>query len=73
MGKERNLHLLMVLMGLWHEYEIPYVLAENGLIDKSDCSRLEERLYAGADPEVILRGRVQQLYCKYYNPIGRLN
>jgi hypothetical protein len=73
LGSEFKLDLLMAFMGMFDPYDVPYILAEHGLIDKSESHYLEELLYDGDDPEDILRDCVQQAYYSYYNPSGRLN
>jgi hypothetical protein len=66
-GKQVNLELIMVFLGLWDEWEMVSRLEENGLIDGSDSYELYDRLAAGTDPESVLRGPVQQAYFDYYN------
>jgi hypothetical protein len=61
----------MVFMGLFCEWEIPYLLEENALIDEPESAAIYDALEAGADPERLLRTRVQQAYFDYYNPSKR--
>jgi hypothetical protein len=68
LGKELNLDLLMVFMGLWDEWEVPYVLEDFGLIDKSQSDAMIDLLSRGIDPESVLRGPAQQAYYDHYNP-----
>jgi hypothetical protein len=66
LGLELNIDLLMVFMGLWCEWEIPYLLEKNGLLDESQCGAILDRLGRGRDPERLLRRHVQQAYIDYY-------
>jgi hypothetical protein len=45
LGKELNVDLLMVFMGLWCEWEIPHWLEEYALIDESQSAAM----YDGVD------------------------
>jgi hypothetical protein len=69
-GREQRVDLQMVFMGLWEPWDALWVLEEHGLIDADERDRLEDRLSAGADPELLIRDRVRKAYFEYYCPRG---
>jgi hypothetical protein len=66
LGKELRLDLHMVFMGLWDEWEMPLVLEQFSLIDKSQSEDIYDSLGQGIDAESVLRGQVQRVYLEYY-------
>jgi hypothetical protein len=83
LGNELKLELFKVFVGLIHEYDIPGILREHGLVDEYEEQRLYELLDDNRLPgslweqnpmgQKTLRRRVQKAYRDYYNPSGRLN
>ena len=72
LGKELELDLIMVFVGLWDTPEMPLILEQYGLIDRIDEFRIYDRLEFGDDPERVLRPIVQKAFLEYYNPSGLL-
>jgi hypothetical protein len=72
LGKELELDLIMVFVGLWDNSEMPWILEKYGLIDRIDEFRIYDRLEFSDDPERVLRPIVQKAYQDYYNPSGCL-
>ncbi len=68
LGKEFNLELIMVFLGLRDEHEIPEVLLKYKLIDEVAYKTLCDRLASGRDPERALRYSVQRAYFQLYTP-----
>jgi hypothetical protein len=66
LGQELQLDLVMVFIGLWHEWEIPGILAEYGLIDETDEMGLCDQSAKPADPEKILGPIVRKAYRDHY-------
>ena len=73
LGMALELDLAMAFVGLWDEWEVPYVLAQYGLIDESDELYLYNQLEDCADPEHVLRPWVRKAYFVHFNPSGRIN
>lgn len=73
LGKELQLDLIMVFVGLWDEWEMPSILEKYGLIDESEREQLYDQLDIGRDPEFAMRSIVQKAYLKHYNPFHILN
>lgn len=71
LGKALQLDLAMVFLGTWHEWEIPRVLEQYGLIDESDELLLYDQLDDNDDPEQILRPWVERAFFDHFNPSGR--
>lgn len=72
LGKELELDLVMVFIGLWDEWEMPIILERHGLIDNSDTWRLFDLLETCSDPEYVLRPIVRKAFRDHYNPSGLL-
>ncbi len=72
-GIEQRLDLLMVFIGLWDEWEIPYILETYGLIDESETEFIYYLLGVSTDPNSVMRAIVRRAYFKYYNPSHLLN
>jgi hypothetical protein len=47
LGREINVDLMMVFLGMWPDYEVPYILYTNGLISEQEMrealARMDER------------------------------
>jgi hypothetical protein len=65
LGKELNISLLSAFMGSWEEHDLIVQLELNDLIDEFEAERLHAQLDRGADPELVLRRRVQRAYIAY--------
>jgi hypothetical protein len=63
LGAELDLELVMVFIGLWHEIEIPNILADYGFIDDDEASLLYERM--GDDPERVLLPVVRRAFLRH--------
>ena len=72
LGNELELDLVMVFIGLWDEWEMPFILERFGLIDETDKLRIYELLETCSDPEYVLRPIVRKAYRDHYNPSGLL-
>jgi hypothetical protein len=67
LGKEVNLSLHMVFMGLWEPWEMVHILADDGLIDEDESDRLFDLLErSGENYERALKACVQQAYRNYH-------
>ena len=44
LGNSINLDLLMVFLGIWDRFDVPWILQKNGLIDATECGWLEDLL-----------------------------
>ena len=68
LGKELNIDLVTVFIGLWDGWEVPYILEKNGLIDEIETDRIYDLMETTDDPEHILRPVVRKAFLDYYNP-----
>jgi hypothetical protein len=66
LGHDSELDIIMVFIGLWEEFHIPYVLEQYGLIDEIDEMRLYDRLATSDDPEKVLAPTVRRAYRDRY-------
>jgi hypothetical protein len=71
LGREMNLDLIEIFMGIRHEADIPYFLEENGFIDNSEsesiCKRIANRGGDTPAAEWVLKGYVQAAYYAYFD------
>ena len=63
LGNSINLDLLMVFLGIWDRFEVPWILQQNGLIDAAESERLGNLLGTGAD-YTALRPAVRRAYAR---------
>ena len=63
-GKELDLELFEVFMGLWDEWEVPFILEQYSLIDGSEFEEICARMSKG-NPESVLSGYVKRAYFDY--------
>jgi hypothetical protein len=65
LGKELNLDLLMVFVGAWHMWEIPYILEDYGYLEETEA----EELCTGPimETERKLRWYVLRAYLEFCN------
>jgi hypothetical protein len=67
LGKELNIDLHEVFMGLWEPWDAIHVLEQNNLVSDDEMDSLFDLLEMGEQHyEPILRSRVQQAYRDYY-------
>jgi hypothetical protein len=64
LGKELNVDLFEVFMGVWSEWEVPMILEDNHLIDEAEVDDIYARL-GEANAETVLRGYVKRAYFDY--------
>jgi hypothetical protein len=64
LGKELNVELFGVFMGVWHEWDVPLILEEYGLLSGSEFDAICE---SEADAESLLSGYVKRAYFDYRN------
>jgi len=65
LGKELDIDLQELFMGLWEPCEAPWVLEDHKLLDESECDALFD-LMETDEYEAKLRARVQQAYRDYH-------
>ncbi len=74
LGKEVNLHLMMVFIGTWHPWEMISILQGNDLINQREYDLLVDRIVdGGAGPEVVLIPFARRAYQEFFNPSRLLN
>ena len=64
MGKELNVDLFQVFIGLWDEWEVPLIQEEYGLLNESEFDAIIE-CTSDADAERLLSGNVKRAYFDY--------
>jgi hypothetical protein len=65
LGKELNVELFEVFMGLWGElWDVPFILEEYGLLSESEFDAIGE-CTSEADAERLLSGYVKRAYFDY--------
>jgi hypothetical protein len=64
LGKELNVDLLEVFMGVWCEWDVPMILEENHLLDEAEAEALYARMNR-ADAETVLSRHVRRAYFDY--------
>jgi hypothetical protein len=65
LGKELDVDLFEVFMGLFHEWEVPYILEDHGLVDEWESDTICARMSRKANPEVVLVGFLRRAYLDY--------
>jgi hypothetical protein len=66
LGKEMDVDLLVVFLGIFDELDVVEILADRGFIDSRELDRLWNLLDAGYDPEVVLKPIVRAAYRRYF-------
>jgi hypothetical protein len=67
LGKEINIDLQAVFMGLWTPWSAVEILRNQNLVDEDEADELLDLLETDEeDYEPVLRARVQKAYCDYY-------
>jgi hypothetical protein len=64
LGKELDVELFEVFMGVWDEWEVPIILEDYRLIDESEADVIYARMDK-ADAESVLSGYVKRAYFDY--------
>jgi hypothetical protein len=64
LGKELDVELFEVFMGLWDAWEVPIILEDHRLIDESEADIIYARMDK-ADAESVLSGYVKRAYFDY--------
>ena len=72
-GKEQNIDLIMVFIGLWAEWDMAVTLEKFGLINEQEYERILDQLEAGDDPERVMLFFARRAYFEFYNPSRLLN
>ena len=62
LGKELDVELFRVFLGVWHECEVPLILEEYGLLTESEFDAICK---SEADAESLLSGYVKRAYFDY--------
>ena len=73
LGNELQLDLIMVFLGIWDGWEVPFILERHGLIDKIDEERIYDLLAANLDPEFVLRPIVRRAFRDHFHPSAFLD
>lgn len=72
LGREVNIDLMMVFMGIWQPYEVPEILEMNGLVSKDDMEEIVTRL-EDEDHEKVLLPLVRRAFFQYFRAGDRAN
>lgn len=64
LGKELNVDLFEVFMGVWSEWDVPMILEDYHLLDDAEAEALYARMDK-ADAETVLSGYVRRAYFDY--------
>ena len=64
LGKELDVDLFQVFMGQFGEWDVPFILEEYGLLDRSEADDIYERM-TEANAERVLSGYVKRAYFDY--------
>ena len=63
-GKDLDVKLFEVFIGLWDEWDVPFILEEYGLLDESEFDAISE-CTSEANAERLLSGYVKRAYFDY--------
>jgi hypothetical protein len=64
-GTELDIDLFEVFMGLFDEWEVPWILEDHRLIDEWESDSIYARMSRKANPESVLVGYVRRAYLDY--------
>ena len=64
LGKELDVELFHVFMGLFSEWDVPHILEQYRLIDDSEADDIWERM-SESNAETVLSGYVKRAYFDY--------
>jgi hypothetical protein len=73
LGREVNIELMQVFMGVWCEYEIPMILEEYGLLSEEEIDEIYERFECGESPEAVLLPLVRRAFFQHFQAGARVN
>jgi hypothetical protein len=65
LGRELNLDLFEVFIGLWDAWEVPWILQDHRFIDEIEVDSLYAQMHRRANPETVLLRYVRQAYLDY--------
>jgi hypothetical protein len=65
LGKELDVDLFQVFIGLWDGWEVPLILEEYGLLNESEFDAIIECTTSEANAERLLSGYVKRAYFIY--------
>jgi hypothetical protein len=68
LGKELNVELFEVFMGIIYEWDVPIILKEYGLLDESEFDSILEST-SDADAKSLLDGYVKRAYFDYHKAV----
>jgi hypothetical protein len=72
LGRELNIDLMQVFMGMWEPYEISMILEDYGLLTEDEILEVEECLY-GEDPQALLLPLVRRAFLQHFQAGARVN
>ena len=64
LGKEVDVELFEVFMGIIYDWDVPFILEEHGLLDESESDAIYE-CTSEANAERLLSGYVKRAYFEY--------
>jgi hypothetical protein len=64
LGKEVDIELYQVFIGLWYEWEVPLILEQHGFLNESEFDAIIE-CTSEANAERLLSGYVKRAYFDY--------
>jgi hypothetical protein len=73
LGREVNIELMQVFMGVWCEYEIPMILEEYGLLSEEEVDEIYERFEGGESSEAVLLPLVRRAFFQHFQAGARVN
>jgi hypothetical protein len=65
LGRELDVDLFQVFMGLFDVWEVPYILEDHRLIDEWESDSICARMSRKANPEFVLADVVRRAYLNY--------
>jgi hypothetical protein len=76
LGRELNIDLMQVFMGMWEPYEMPMILEDHGLLSDDEILEVEMRLEGPLeeeDFEAVLLPLVRRAFFQHFRAGARLN
>jgi len=67
-GKELNVDLFEVFMGILNMWEVPVILEDHRFIEEWEFDRLYAQMHRRANPDPVLLGYVKRAYLDYGRP-----
>jgi len=68
LGKQVGVDLLVIFLGIFDEFGAVEMLMDHGFIDGGEADRIWDLLFAGHDPEVVLKPIVRAAYRRHFEP-----